>query len=1288
MADRQKSKLSPSKGACTKNLWEITYPEDLPITARRQEIITAIQAHPVVIIAGETGSGKTTQLPKLCLEAGATQIGCTQPRRVAALSISKRVAQELQVQWGKEVGCKIRFSDKTARETVIKFMTDGILLAEVQSDPQLRTYDTLIIDEAHERSLNIDFLLGHLNQLRHQRPDLKIVITSATIDTNAFSRAFDDAPIIEVSGRTFPVETIYAPIDELAADSGDVTPIDAVVESVKRILSETRSGDILIFLPTERDIREATDLLKDRLNTDAAILPLFGRLSSGDQQRIFTPMQNRKIVISTNIAETSLTIPGIHFVIDTGDARISRFNPRTRTKRLPIESISQSSANQRKGRCGRIAEGVCIRLYSEADFQKRTEFTPPEILRSNLAEVILRMQASKLGKIETFPFIDPPLPHAIRAGYQLLKELGALDKNEKLTPLGQKLAQLPVDPIVGRMILQAFEEQALTEVLIIASALSIQDPRERPLETKEAADQAHRKFIHPQSDLLTLLNIWNGYHDKCEGMTQRKLRKFCKSHFLSYVRMREWRDIHAQLKGALPRTNKGKPPSSHQKSSFDSQDEAAWKFGGSAYQAIHRSILPGLFVNVAHRDEGNLFRAAGDRKVMIFPGSGLFEKKTLKPGTKVQKKAPQSKKKKDWIIAAEIVETNRLYARTTARIDPQWAVELGAHICKSNYSEPNYYPESARVLVKESIRIHGLEISQKRVSYGSINPAQATEIFIRSALVEDTLKSPHPFLEHNRSLRKKIEALQTRLRSSDYLNLDEALYRFYSRHLLNISSIHDLNRFCRDLKAENKRCLYLKESDLLGELSTDIDREAFPEKITLQNSALPLSYTYKPGEEDDGATLSLSPKQARGLQKGMIDWLVPGHLEEKILHLLRNLPKHLRVKLLPISEKVKEIAHELKPTHQTLIESLSSYLKTKYNIDTISEDWHPESLPEYLQIRLNIVDPKNQTITTNRNFDQIQETLDQQEKDASLKNKSLPWKKAADKWEKPSLSTWDIDSLPDQIEVTQSSGIPVYAYPGLRVEEETVALRLFRDPTTAKIQTTKGITKLLSFDLRYELAWLEKDLKDLSKLGLLAITLAPMETLKQQTYTHLRRFLCQRPVHPLTQPAYQKTLASAKDDSKGLLYRFMDQLESILTQRDSLLHNENPYPGLREDVERLTSTHFLLHTPFPQLQHFNRYLKAISIRLDRARLNAAKDAEKAALIRPYDQKLTQWVESSSDSQAILDVINELRWMIEEFRVSLFAQELGTAYPISTVRLDKKIAELLHMSQTPKEASPL
>ncbi|MBL4576476.1 MAG: ATP-dependent RNA helicase HrpA [Opitutaceae bacterium] len=1276
MEDLRKNKLSRGKGASIKDLWQITYPEELPIVARRAEIIEAIRAHPVVIIAGETGSGKTTQLPKLCLEAGSTHIGCTQPRRVAALSISKRVAQELHVQWGKEVGCKIRFSDKTAPETVIKFMTDGILLAEVQGDPQLKAYDTLIIDEAHERSLNIDFLLGHLNQLRHQRPDLKIIITSATIDTNAFSRAFANAPIIEVSGRTFPVETIYSPIDELAEDSGDFTLIDAVVESVKRIFKESPSGDILIFLPTERDIREVTDLLYDRLNTNATILPLFGRLSSGDQQRIFTQARTRKIVVSTNIAETSLTIPGIHFVIDTGDARVSRFNPRTRTKRLPIEPISQSSANQRKGRCGRIAKGICIRLYSEEDFLKRAEFTPPEILRSNLAEVILRMKASHLGEIETFPFIDPPLPHAIRAGYQLLVELGAIDKNKHLTPLGKNLAKLPVDPTVGRMILQALHERALPEVLIIASALSIQDPRDRPLEAKEAADQAHRKFIHPQSDLLTLFNIWSAYHDKCECMTQRKLRKFCKSHFLSYIRMREWRDVHAQLKGAISQSAKGKSPSSHQKSSFDIKDEPSWKFGGKAYQAIHRSLLPGLLVNIAYREEGNIFRAASDRKVMMFPGSGLFEKKALKPLSGSQKKKPaQSRKRKDWIIAAEIVETNRLYARTTARIDPQWAVELGEHICKSSYSEPTYTPESARVLVKESIRIHGLEIGQRRIGYGTLNPEHATEIFIRSALVNDTLKGPLPFLEHNRSLRKKIEVIQTRLRSSDYLNLDEALYRFYSRHLKDISSIHELNRFCRGLNLENKKCLYLKESDLLSKQALETDRSAFPEKVSLKNSALPLTYTYKPGEEDDGATLSLSPKQAREMQKGMIDWLIPGHLEEKVLHLLRNLPKHIRVKLFPIPEKIEKITRDLKPTHHTLIESLSSYLKNEYDIETIAEDWHAETLPDHLKVRLKVVNSENKAITASRDFGQIQEALDQQEKKASLKNKTIPWKKVADEWENPSLSTWEIDSLPERIEITQAAGIPVYAYPGLRVEGETVALRLFRDPSAAKEQTTKGITQLLSIDLRYELAWLKKDLKELSKLGLLAITLTPLETLKQQTYLHIHRFLCQRSVHPLTREAYQKTLATAKDESKGLLYRFIDQLESILSQRDTLLHSTNPYPGLKEDIERLTPSDFLLHTPFQQLKHFTRYFKAISIRLERARLNVSKDAEKVALIRPYDQRLAKEMAAVTDSSSTLEALNEIRWMIEEFRVSLFAQEQGTAHPISAVRLDKKFAAL-------------
>ncbi|MGN6552720.1 MAG: ATP-dependent RNA helicase HrpA, partial [Verrucomicrobiota bacterium] len=661
------------------NLPRINYPAELPITSRKDDIVAAIRANQVVVIAGETGSGKTTQIPKMCLEAGLgieAKIGCTQPRRVAALSISRRIAEELAVNWGREVGCKIRFDDRSSERTYIKLMTDGILLAETQGDPLLSEYNALIIDEAHERSLNIDFLLGYLKGLLGKRPDLKLIITSATIDTESFSRAFNDAPIIEVSGRLYPVEVVYAPFDTASEERGDMTYIDAAVRAAEQVLCEPGQGDVLIFMPGERDIRETSDLLEGRFGREAEIIPLFGRLSAGDQQRVFSPATRRKIVIATNIAETSLTIPGIRYVIDSGLARISRYNPRTRTRRLPVEPVSQSSANQRKGRSGRVQDGVCIRLYSEEDFAARPAYQQPEIQRSNLAEVILRMKAFRLGEIETFPFVNPPLPVAIQGGYALLQELGALDANRDLTQLGRDLAHLPIDPTLGRMLLQSQREHATRELLIIAAGLSIQDPRERPLDQKDAAAAAHKRFLDPRSDFLTLLNIWNAVHDQWEQLrTQNARRKFCRAHFLSYLRMREWQDLHAQLHGALEDLGKIKLNESN-----------------AAYDAIHRAILTGLLGHVAMRKERNLYQAAGNRQVAIFPGSALHdraEKRATSPKPKGPAK-PVATHQPPWIMAGEMVETSQLFARTVAGIDPLWIVQLAPHLCKITHQNPRW----------------------------------------------------------------------------------------------------------------------------------------------------------------------------------------------------------------------------------------------------------------------------------------------------------------------------------------------------------------------------------------------------------------------------------------------------------------------------------------------------------------------------------------------------------------------------------------------------------------------
>ena len=743
------------------NLPNPTYPKALPISDRKDEILAAIKAHPVVVVAGETGSGKSTQLPKICLEAGrgeAARIAVTQPRRVAALSIAQRVADELKATYGRDIGCKIRFRDQTAPETCIKVMTDGMLLAETQTDPDLLEYDTIIVDEAHERSLNIDFLLGYLRLLRRKRPDLKIVITSATIDTETFSKAFDDAPVIEVSGRMFPVEVRYWPLDEILQDRGDYTYLDAAASAVEEILRTSRQGDLLVFLPSERDIRETRERLERRKLRGVEILPLFGRLTAGEQQRVFAPGDRRRVVLATNIAETSLTIPRIRYVVDTGLARLSRYNPRTHTQRLPIEPISQSSARQREGRCGRVADGVCIRLYSEQDFLSRPEYTQPEIQRANLAEVILRMINLKLGDIEAFPFIDPPTKAAIAGGFQLLSQLNALDENRALTPIGRAMARLPIDPTVSRMLLQAREEQALSEVLVIAAAISIQDPRERPLEEQDAADQMHRQFHDKNSDFLAYLNIWNAYHDKMESASQNQLRKFCKAHYLSYMRMREWRDIHAQIRETLGEI-KG----------FRFNQKPA------GYDAIHRAVLTGLLSSIARQEEGNIYQAARSREVMVFPGSGLFRPNKGKRPAEVS--GPPG-----WLVAAEIVETSRLFARTVARIQPEWLAELGSHLCRASYDQPYFNPRSGRVLVREKQTLYGLEVLSRRIPYSRINAREATEIFIREALVPGTVHTPHKFLAHNIRLCQKIETWQTRARGLADVHVEEAAARFYSQY--------------------------------------------------------------------------------------------------------------------------------------------------------------------------------------------------------------------------------------------------------------------------------------------------------------------------------------------------------------------------------------------------------------------------------------------------------------------------------------------------------------------------
>ncbi len=1260
---------TPRSKATTWDPGHIRYPEELPISKRREDIVSAVQQHPVIILSGETGSGKTTQIPKMCLDAGrgrTKKIACTQPRRVAALSIAKRVAEELNVEFGNEVGCKIRFADKTSPRTRIKFMTDGMLLAEIQSDPFMREYDTVIIDEAHERSLNIDFLLGHLNQLRAKRPDLKIIITSATIDTDKFSHAFDQAPIIEVSGRLYPVDIIYAPLDELLDESDDFTFLNGIAESVDRIVDEFGQGDILAFLPTEKDIRDAMNLLEGRLGNRYSIVPCFGRLSNSDQQRIFERSSKRKIVLATNIAETSLTIPGIRFVIDTGLARISRYNPRGRTKRLPIENVSQSSANQRAGRCGRVQDGVCIRLYSENDFKKRGEFSIPEIQRSNLAEVILRMKASKLGEIDTFPFIDPPSPASIKSGFALLEELGALDADRKLTPLGRKLASLPVDPTAGRMLLEAEKEDVVEQMLVIASALAIPDPRERPLGKEEAARAAQKPFAHKQSDFLTLLNIWEGVHTSA---SQSKLSKYCRTHFLSYLRMREWRDVKEQLAQAL-RDFERKSKTSHKSPKYNDDKEKAKlrAYGGAEYHSIHRCLASGLLANPARKEEPNFYRSTGDRKVMLFPGSGLFNRKAQFAKNKKQKQELERKTPSpEWILAAEIVETNRLYARTVAAIDPAWLVQLGQHILKRRYSDPVFEREQGRVVCRESVRIHGLELQRKTVSYLKVDPGKATEIFIREGLLDEDFEAPlnWDFLERNRKLKNRVQNAQTIAKMQSWIGVEEAAYQFYAKHLKRIASIGDLNRF---LKANGSKSLHMDETHLTPRNDRPIDLAAFPESAVLRNSALPIEYSYKPGESDDGVTLNIPYSKAKALTGPMLDWLVPGHLEAKILCLLKGLPKDIRRDLQPLAETANRISKALTPSENSLRKSLAAFLKSNYKIETYESDWNEDAIPPHLRVRARIHDSKGNTVLEDRSIERIQSELQERESNAKLhdpRSVDTLWETAQKKATRTIDSFDDLDSHSERIPIGEINGVPVYGYPALRDWKGVLKTTLAKSDSEAKQLNRVGIEQLLKHELRRELAWIQEDLKDFTKLGPVAVAFAPLENLKQQAYSHVERFLCSHGLDSLDEAAIQTRRDEAKAQSRGFVYKLIDCIQEILDTRQALKVRKDLPDDLQGQVDRLVPPDFLENTPNWALQRLPLYLQTIPIRLQSRQRDPSRDAEREQRVERLRSRL-----ASQDHDR--DTRDDIYWSIEEFALSLYAQSLGTAFPVSEKRILKKL----------------
>ncbi len=1234
---------------------KVSYPEELPITSKKNEIVNAIKNNQVLIISGETGSGKSTQIPKMCIEAGrglAGKIGCTQPRRIAASTISRRIAEELGETPGKSVGYKVRFKDRTPPDAYIKIMTDGILLAETQGDAFLNEYDTLIIDEAHERSLNIDFILGILRTLIPKRPELKIIITSATLDTLKFSKAFNDAPVIHVSGRLYPVEVRYNPIDPELEEKGDTTYVDLAVQTIDDLKEKNQRGDILVFMPTEQDILETCERLSGRNYRDnPAVLPLFARLPSSMQQRIYS-VKTSKIVVATNVAETSLTIPGIRYVIDTGLARIARYLPRTRTNSLPVSSISKSSADQRKGRAGRVQSGVCIRLYSEKDFENSEEFTPPEILRSNLAEVILRMIDLRLGEPAGFPFIDPPGDRSIKDGFDLLEELGALEKRHGrmiLTEKGALMARMPLDPRISRMMIEACSEGYTEETAVIAGILSIQDPRERPLEKAAQADQMHAPFKDTDSDFFTMLKIWKQYHRQWKELkTQNRMRKFCKDHFLSFPRMREWAYTYDQIMTIIR----------EQKISMSKVPEKS--DSESRYAGIHRAILSGFLSNIAVLKEKNIYRATRGREVMVFPGSSLFNKNPA------------------WIVASEMVKTSRLFARNVARIDPAWLESIGGSLCKYSYADPHWEKNRGEVMASESVSLYGLPVVTSRpVSYGRINPKEAHEVFVRSALVENNIKERFSFLDHNRDLLKKFENMENKLRRRDLLAGEDALAVFYSERLEGICDSRRLARMIREKGSDD--FLKMTEDDIILSMPDRADLKLFPDELKIGSVRLRASYSFSPGKEDDGLTIKIPSVAASSIRPESLEWGVEGFMEEKLTALIKGLPKRYRKQLVPVSNTVEIIIKEMKTGDLSPVNTISRFVYNRFNVSIPAEVWEQVELPDYLRTRIAITDHKGKEIGAGRN---IHELLNNREQQSSDLNQFSDLKK---KWERKGLVSWDFDSLPDYIE----TGTPLKLYPALEPDKGKVNIRLYQDKELALRIHGMGVQELLNIRLSRDIKFLKRDWP------------FPAEAARAAAYFGGEPALCNVMHEGLMKRLFRGNIRSRDEfDSYSnelpgmMLEEYRKLREQVLrivlaysrtrsymdeTGRSKKISRAGVIlcAEIRRQAEKLVPQNFPDIYSLSEMAEIPRYLKAMEIRLDRGIYNIEKDAEKQKLVDEYEGILDNILENLSPyaSEEKRDGIEQLRWMIEEYRVSVFAQELGTAFPVSAKRIRKHIEQL-------------
>ena len=1217
---------------------EPTYP-DLPVSERRDEIIATLREHQVIVIAGETGSGKTTQIPKICLDAGRGRrglIGHTQPRRIAARAVAERIAEELGSPLGDVVGFQVRFQDTSSGESLIKVMTDGILLAQIQNDRDLLAYDTIIIDEAHERSLNIDFLLGYLSSLLPRRPDLKLIITSATIDVQRFSEHFDNAPVIEVSGRTYPVEIRYRPIEP--DDEGETDVITAICDAVEELRREP-PGDVLVFLSGEREIRDCADALTRMSLSATEILPLYARLSSAEQHRVFAPHPGRRIVLATNVAETSLTVPGIRYVIDPGTARISRFSMRTKVQRLPIEAISQASANQRAGRCGRVAPGVCIRLYSEDQFVARPEFTEPEILRTNLAAVLLQMAALGLGEMESFPFVEPPDRRAIRDGIQLLEELHAMEsprgERPRITPLGRTLAALPVDPRLGRMLVEAAGNGSLREVLIIVAGLAIQDPRERPLDKQQAADTLHARFADPTSDFLTLLALWKHLRSAQKELSSSAFRRMCQREFLNYMRVREWQDLHAQLRQAIA--------------------DAGMSVNGTAAspQNIHIAILSGLLSHVGLYDaQRRDYAGARGTRFAIFPGSALFG-------------APPR-----WIMSAELVETSRLWARMNAQIDPDWIEPLAAHLVTRTYSEPHWERRPAAVIASERVTLYGIPVVADRpVTYGSIDPQVSREIFIRNALVDGDWETHHQFFHDNRALLDQAEDLEHRARRRDIVVDDQVLIDFYDARIpAHVVSGAHFDTWWTTARRDNPDLLTFTRDLIVTDRAGQVRADDFPDQWPLTDLPLRLTYQFEPGEDADGVTLHVPLAVLNQIRADDLQWQVPGLREELITALIKSLPKSVRVHLVPAPDKARELVARISPDGGSLTSALERAIAATMGVQIAPDDWDWSRVPEHLTITIRVLNDSGAAVATGKHLGLLREQV----RDHARGTASA----AAAQIERTGLRSWDFGEIPQVFETTQGD-LLVRGYPALVDERDSVALRVLDSAGEQATAMRAGVRKLLLLTLPSPVGLLQRSLTTEQALALATspypstpALLADVVAACVDAHVATTGSVWTREAFEMLRDHVREQIVPDSERALASVVRILRTWQKVDVALDAA--TSPAVAGLREDVSEqirsLIYPGFILDAGADRLTHIARYLAAALHRLEKAPADMARDRARAALVAHVTAEVHRTLERLPAHMRSQPPASELPWMLQEFRVNQFAQALGTPSPISDQRI--------------------